>query len=377
MLLISLPSVFAQGVKDVLDFFTEPYAFFDDHYLYQPMPRFTLWITSDITHTGVRTTSHQEYDFIYADVYGTFDTDMQLKERVYKELGLYIGYGGISLGWGVDVDPDKDSKNSTLSFSWLDSFWGFTTHYSHIRNWAEAHVLTEEMAYGEPEKTDTRMTSIYPADLFEFQLDGYYALNRKRFSYSAVYGGDVVQRRSAGSWMLGFKYLYGRVAFNTQEEALLLLTGGVSRYNSHQLSLGGGYAYNLVAWHRDETDEKMLGLRNLTFNLTLMPMLTVLNPLTISYDDNEIQNKAFGQQGAVTRHSHPALNYTASTGLVLTVNRYSFDVRAHFDNFRFSTGTRTDDLHLLGSPTPSAVMRSTLKGRFFNWGVTGELQIRF
>lgn len=46
-------------------------------------------------------------------------------------------------------------------------------------------------------------------------------------------------------------------------------------YMMHQASIGAGYSFNFVPYHRD--------MHNLTINLTGLPMLNVLNKLTIMH----------------------------------------------------------------------------------------------
>ncbi|MBQ8937402.1 MAG: hypothetical protein IJ570_05000 [Prevotella sp.] len=101
---------------------------------------------------------------------------------------------------------------------------------------------------------------------------------------------------------------------------------------TYQLSLGGGYSYNLVVLNREERGPHLRGFRNLTFNATLMPMVTMLS-----------------------------------------IDRVSFDVNFHYDNFRFNTGTQTENMDIMGA----AVQQNRMKGRFYNWGVEAELQIKF
>lgn len=131
---------------------------------------------------------------------------------------------------------------------------------------------------------------------------------------------------------------------------------------------------DLVILNRDERGPRLQGLRNLTFNATVMPMVTVLNPLTIYYDENLV--KGFGyERDHLTRHSHPQLNYTATVGMALSIDRLGFNARFHYDNFHFNTGLQTDNLNNLGKEY--SVQQNRMKGRFYNWGVEAEMQIKF
>jgi len=76
-----------------------------------------------------------------------------------------------------------------------------------------------------------------------------------------------------------------------------------------------------------------------------------------------------------TRKSHPELNYTATTGMALSIDRFSFVVKVHYDNFRFNTGLQDENLNKLGDEY--AMQKNRMKGRFFNWGVRADFQIKF
>ena len=277
----------------------------------------------------------------------------------------------------MELGRKSAEKNTSMYLSWNTPSYGISGRYFNIKEKVSSDLHTIEDTPGEdnePEHTesDTHMETDFPADLRQIQLDGYYAFNRRRFAYTAVYGSDVVQRRSAGSWMLGMKYLYGRVKFDSGETLFPIYVAGITRFTTHQLSLGGGYSYNLVVLNRDERGPHLRGLRNLTFNATVMPMVTVLNPLTIYYGKDLLEWFGYDADHR-TYKPHPQLNYTATVGMVLSIDRISFDVNFHYDNFRFNTGTQTENMDIMGA----AVQQNRMKGRFYNWGVEAELQIKF
>ena len=63
-----------------------------------------------------------------------------------------------------------------------------------------------------------------------------------------------------------------------RDQFMLSVTEGLYSYTTQQVSLGLGYSYNLVAYHRDSDDRRnWKGYRNLTFNLTAIPMASVYN----------------------------------------------------------------------------------------------------
>jgi hypothetical protein len=78
-------------------------------------------------------------------------------------------------------------------------------------------------------------------------LDGYYFLNGKHFSYAAAYDQSAIQKRSAGSIMVGAMYYYARIKYNDNENAdFILLMDNIGLHKMWQFGVGAGYAYNWV-----------------------------------------------------------------------------------------------------------------------------------
>ena len=117
-----------------------------------------------------------------------------------------------------------------------------------------------------------------PIKVRNFFLDGYYLLNGKHFSYSAAYDNSLIQRRSAGSIVIGGMYFHSRVDYSDDSNWLLysddsnwlltLLMKNVGKVKFTQGSIGMGYAYNWVP------------ARGLLVNAMAMPMFTFYNRTT-------------------------------------------------------------------------------------------------
>ena len=118
-----------------------------------------------------------------------------------------------------------------------------------------------------------------PAKLECLYVDGYYVFNHKRFAYPAAYKAGLVQRRTAGSWMVTARYMQGNL-YNTPDVALESFNM-VDGLNTIQASVGGGYSANFVCWHKDPTNIRDKGLRNITINLTALPVIAAFK-MTVS-----------------------------------------------------------------------------------------------
>lgn len=79
----------------------------------------------------------------------------------------------------------------------------------------------------------------------------YYIFNRRRFSYPAAFSQTTVQRRSCGSWKVGFQYSRQHLSFDPTRLPPALQAGltdelRVSNVRYNDYSLNVGYAYNWV-----------------------------------------------------------------------------------------------------------------------------------
>ena len=81
-----------------------------------------------------------------------------------------------------------------------------------------------------------------------FGIDAQYIFNHRRYSWPAAFGENAVQRKSQGSWKLGFSYNHVTVTFNRDELSpyiaeridTTLLFNKVS-YKDYAISIGYGY----------------------------------------------------------------------------------------------------------------------------------------
>ena len=129
-------------------------------------------------------------------------------------------------------------------------------------------------------------------------LDGYYLFNGKRFSYAAAYDQSVVQKRSAGSLMAGAMYYHSTVAYDEGRDAeFIMYMNDIGRMKQYQLSLGGGYAYNLVP------------CKGLLVSAMGMVMLTAYNRLDVWRYNSHLREEE------IRVHSDPQAVYEDLSGL--------------------------------------------------------------
>jgi hypothetical protein len=213
---------------------------------------------------------------IFGEVASDLVWEPTIKTTPSTYAGVWAGYRGYGLGYSWNVGGND---GSFLTFGATGGSYGVNlrihsfssdnpeVYYKGISTYGnntETISGTESNPLASPIKTRTLM------------LDAYYMFNGKRFSYAAAYDQSVIQKRSAGSFMVGAMYYYSHINYaNDENAAFILLMDDIGRIKQWQLSIGAGYAYNLVP------------CRGLLINAMFMPMLTVYDRhKTWRYDSN-------------------------------------------------------------------------------------------
>lgn len=172
------------------------------------------------------------------------------------KLGPYFGWRWIFLGYTFDINHLKrPAENTETSLSLYSSMLGVDLMY--IRNTGD---FTIRRTTGFSPETDEQVRGQHfdGMDAKTVGFNAYYVFNHRRFSYPAAFAQSTVQRRSAGSFILGLNYLHQSVDFDhtrLPEELLRPGQDGTSGlfeemmvksvdYNNYSLSVG--YAYNWV-----------------------------------------------------------------------------------------------------------------------------------
>ena len=339
----------------------------DSAYIYQPRPSFSLGVFS----TGQRAGFNTEVDFrVDSPDGGSFSgtSNYSLSENLCKKVGLEVGYGKVILGYGLEIGPRSASKKTAFGFNFVGKTWGIHINYFKISNpFTTGLTIGSE---GDEDYFHDEFTSDEHATLRDLAIDGYYAFNNKRFAYPAAYKIGLVQRRTAGSWMLTARYMQGEL-FNSPE-ATWDSYNMLDCFNTLQISVGGGYSVNFVLWHKDPADARDHGLRNLTVNLTATPVITLVNYLKCVSYDSDLDS----DQVEETRYKvlcYPMPNYIGSAAASLTLGRFFFSTQFTYNWFYFSSRNALDRSQLI----PDYVDGLDFNGNFRDWTLKGLLVYRF
>ena len=319
-------------VKDFFDGIVSLNPKVDSNYVSRQVLPWAFTLDNTLISTGVNLRSDTESTWYGNDYYILQQAptimarlDTRLQRHLHKKIGISAGYGGLSLSAATEVGAKNPGKNSFMSLSLSSRSIGGSLSYVSLREYMDG-----TLAVAGSNLSPYNLTSDYPATMRSFSGDIHYILNGNRFVYKAVTGCSVTQVRSAGSLMLMTRFRQGDLTFDRNESSILSYTDGLYRYTTQQVSLGVGYSYNLVPLSKAPSDSWTgKGYRNLTINLTAVPMAALYNHIcTIyRYDDDGDGRTRFDGRIAPTLMVRSGVSFSWDRfGLLASVvyNRFGF-----------------------------------------------------
>lgn len=328
---------------------------------------------------------------------GDMATDPRFLTRVSTSLGVKVGYKGLSVSCSFPVGGDKSqniSLKGTGSRYALNLRWHkyktktARTHYAGAvqgRAPSEDGEETEDITFedvGDPYAWDyaekEEMSS--PISIKTLIFDGFYIFNHRKFSYAAAYNQKTIQARSAGSPVAGLMGYYSDFDYSNPRSAeLIYWMDGIGRLRQYQLSVGAGYAYNLVP------------ARGWLISAMAMPMVSVVNRTRINtYDSNfkEVANAHLLEMtlweimseeendgtdddvsydfsdeyeirstGTHSRNNRVALNFTTRLSVTYNWDRYFVNANGQFNNFNYR--------------------HKAMRGHLNDWYINASVGVRF
>lgn len=351
MALLSLP--FPAGaqtsLKDkalrIVHKLTAPSKKLDSAYVFQRRAHWNVALTSGIMQNQVWQTSI----FNLTEDNQPFEFNAHLHEGLYKQVGLKAGYGGLVLGYSHEIGFKSALKRKSFVLDMLKPGWGLQIQYFNIQD-----IIDYTMKQGVEGEVDFAQLSGQtdsPGTMRFVVADAVYAFNQAKFVLNGAYSSAKLQRRSAGSFILTGKFNIGEVSFKPDDDfseaANLILST-----SSTQVSVGGGYSYNLVPYHRDPDGPGEKGLRNLTLNLTVAPVLTLYNKMVFNDGDS-----ALPMIGRVSP------NYTSRVGVGYAFGRFGMNLSGKYDILAYASSRPVDT----GDPDIGPVSTRAL---FSKWQVS-------
>ncbi|MBP3213538.1 MAG: DUF4421 family protein [Bacteroidaceae bacterium] len=192
-------------------------------------------------------------------------TDEQVRAKLSTDLRATVSaavtYYGITAGLAINpaqIFGGKNKKDWELNLNAYFNRFGLEVGYQYSKT-LSGDISDIDGSY-HIDKGLLRLSNIY--------VTGYYAFNHRRFSYPAAFTQSYIQKKSAGSWLVGFSYQGGSI--KTTGKAT---DAGApeARIYAGNFAIGGGYGYNLVA-------KKWL------FHLSAQPNIIIFNGNNITID---------------------------------------------------------------------------------------------
>ena len=193
---------------------------------------------------------------------------------IASSVGFWVGYRGTGFSYSKSLTKNAGRY---YSFSTTGAKYGFNFRLRRFKtedaNFS-ARGYKDGQIDGEPYDTAFSMPS--PVWIRSVYVNGYYVFNGRRYSQAAAYNQSVIQRHSAGSFLLGATWYQSSFDYSDMANGYFMIFGdGVSRIKVHQANLGVGYGYNWVP------------LRGLVVNAMVMPTISVYNRVKVyKYDFN-------------------------------------------------------------------------------------------
>lgn len=279
------------------------------------------------------------------------------KNGLSTSVGLWLGYRGYGFGYSKEIGS---TNGSTFSFGAMGGSFGINLRIgSYKSDMPDLYVDGIKLSYYDTD--DDRLED--PIKVRSLFLDGYYMLNGKHFSYAAAYDQSLIQRRSAGSIVVGGMYYHSKADYSSDSNWLLAaLMQGVGKVKYTQGSLGVGYAYNWVP------------ARGWLVSAMAMPMLSLYNRTTMyTYDFDVYNPNPYLTGEALLYDPYTTIrltdekeektdnkinwNYDMRLCVVYNWERWYLRVYGHYNHFRYG-----DDL---------------VSGRFTDWTAYASLGFRF
>ena len=190
------------------------------------------------------------------------DWNLCFEPPVASSIGFWVGYRGTGFSYSKSLTKNAGRY---YSFSTTGAKYGFNFRLRRF-NTKDASFSSTSYENGQTIPYDTVVSMEAPVWIRSVYVNGYYVFNGRRYSQAAAYNQSVIQRRSAGSLLLGATWYQSSFDYSDIRNFLYMLIGhGIYRVKVHQANLGIGYGYNWVP------------LRGLVVNAMAMPTVNVYN----------------------------------------------------------------------------------------------------
>lgn len=312
---------------------------YDTTYVALPKKKWSIACNNSVDQMRLTITA-EDKDRSSASVDLDYEMHMKIHQKVTTSVGLWAGYRGFGFGYSVSL---SGNEGTNISVSMASKAYGLNARYYRFKHDTPIFGMENLRVNGQPVYDDRLNDRDYfmpnPMTITALVVDGYYIFNKKKFSHSAAYNQSTIQLRSAGSPIVGLMFYYQKYDPNLNLSApfnrdsgvatMFLMARNITTLKVYQGSIGAGYTYNWVP------------MRGMVINLTAMPVLTILNRLTVhEYDIKEGSapenrfNLYLVDKGEKSRSGYVKLNADLKAAVCYWLKDWYFMASAQVHYFR-------------------------------------------
>jgi len=198
---------------------------------------------------------------------------LSFKPPVAASVGVWVGYRGTGISYSYSL-----AKNSgrNFSISTTGAKYGFNFRLRRF-SMDDVDFTGADYINGKKEAEVSLHGQLdAPVWIRSVYANGYYVLNGRHYSQAAAYNQSVIQRRSAGSLLLGATWYQSSMDLSDPKNAPFVIgSKSTGLIKIHQANIGVGYGFNWVPF------------RGFVVNAMAMPTLSVYNRVKVyKYDFN-------------------------------------------------------------------------------------------
>lgn len=241
----------------------------DQHYIEVPEKPWRVILR--YKSNGIAVNYDQKLDFPETNEHSEWK--LSFEPPMASSVGFWVGYRGTGLSYYYSLTKNA-GRYFSLSSTGAKYGLAFRLRRFNVTKATFGAVdFVNGQKSGEYEQSGNMPSPVWIRSAY---LNGYYVFNGRRYSQDAAYNQSVIQRRSAGSFLLGATWYQSSFDYSDMKNCSFMILGrGIHRIKVHQANIGFGYGYNFVPF------------RGLVINAMTMPTLSVYNRVKIEkYDFN-------------------------------------------------------------------------------------------
>lgn len=218
---------------------------------------FGMWMNTNL--------NLRNYEAFYG-MSGNLDSDMKMR----------LGVMGSFRGWGASYSWDVKNRDQNFSLSYHGNAYGLEFVNSKTKSLcgkvnAYAWEGDENGYFPEQMKLDVKRKSVRHVNML---IDGYYVFDSRHFSFPAALDQSYIQKKSAGSFILGSAFVHSKIQLAKGSELYEL--SEVEQTEINEVAVGAGYGYNFVY--------RLLQNSRFLIHFSVMPMFSVWNNYTVTWN---------------------------------------------------------------------------------------------